>query len=181
MRTADIKKAYFEWMFNLVCKDRYADTISYRKLLEYLHSVEFIYCIPNDSDRYDDGLDLRYRFAYIHPEFRDAERYLVGPCSVLEMMISLAIRCEETITTDPKIGDRTGQWFWKMIVTLGLGATTDNRFDEKYVEEVVSKFLHRKYESDGKGGLFQVKGCDCDLRDVEIWNQMCYYLDTLYG
>ena len=34
-------------------------------------------------------------------------------CSVLEMMIALAIRCEEHIMDDPDVGNRTGQWFWK--------------------------------------------------------------------
>lgn len=43
------------------------------------------------------------------------------PCSVLEMIIALAIRLEEHIMDDPDIGNRTGQWFWDMIVSLGLG------------------------------------------------------------
>ena len=38
------------------------------------------------------------------------------------MMIALAIRCEEHIMDDPDAGDRTGQWFWSMLVSLGLGS-----------------------------------------------------------
>jgi hypothetical protein len=95
------------------------------------------------------------------------------------MMVALAIECEVTIMDDPNIGDRTGQWFWGMIVNLGLGSMTDYKFDDIYVEGVVRRFLDREYEPNGKGGLFTVKNCRYDLRTVEIWNQMCWYLGTI--
>jgi hypothetical protein len=95
------------------------------------------------------------------------------------MIIALAIRCEETYMDDASIGDRTGQWFWGMIRNLGLGSMVDSRFDKLYVEEVVRRFLDREYEADGTGGLFTIKNCDADLRDVEIWYQLCWYLDTI--
>ena len=94
------------------------------------------------------------------------------------MMVALAIRCEENIMDDPSYGNRTGQWFWGMIVNLGLGFMTDSRFDEKFVDDVIFRFLNREYEPDGKGGLFTVRNCKYDLRTVEIWYQMCWYLDT---
>ena len=173
-----IDREYFDWMYNLVCADRFAEDISYRKLLSYLHRIEFIYSISKDENRSKDGIDLRYRFAYDYAGIEDAERYLRGPCSVLEMLIALAIRCEETIMDDPKMGDRTGQWFWGMITNLGLGSMTDDRFDEKHVDECVDRFLYRKYERNGRGGLFTIRNCDCDLRKVEIWHQLCWYLDS---
>ena len=80
---------------------------------------------------------------------------------------------------DPEIGDRTGQWFWGMIVNLGLGSMTDNRYDEDFVTETIERFLDRDYEPDGKGGLFTVRNCDRDLRYVEIWYQLCWYLDNI--
>ena len=172
-----INDEYFEWMCELICSNRYAEAVSYRKLLAYLHSIEFTYSIPRDKNRAEDGLDLRYRFAY-ETNIKHAEDYIHGPCSVLEMMVALAIRCEENIMDDPSYGNRTGQWFWGMIVNLGLGFMTDSRFDEQFVDDVIFKFLNREYESDGKGGLFTVRNCKYDLRTVEIWYQMCWYLDT---
>lgn len=80
---------------------------------------------------------------------------------------------------DPDVGDRTGQWFWGMIKNLGLGSMTDARFDEEYVESVIERFLNREYEPDGRGGLFRIRNCTEDLRNVEIWYQMCWYLDTI--
>jgi hypothetical protein len=169
---------YFEWMYRLVCEGRYSRSVSYRKLLSYLHDVEFIFSIPKDENRARDGVDLRRRFA-LSREYGDLSRYLDGPCSVLEMMIALAIRCEESIMDDTAVGDRTGQWFWGMVTNLGLGSMYDSNFDIEYVEDVVARFLHRKYEPNGRGGLFTVRHCDRDLRDAEIWYQLCWYLDSL--
>ena len=55
----------------------------------------------------------------------------------------------------------------------------DSRFDKKHVEECVDRMLNREYEPNGKGGLFYVRGCTDDLRELEIWSQMCYFLDSI--
>ena len=166
---------YFEWLFKYVSGRRFPRGVSYRKLLMYLHSVEFVYSIRKDSNRYNDGVYLRFRF----PELSEDEvrEYLDDPCSVLEMMIALSIRCEETIMDNTEKGDRTGQWFWGMITNLGLGSCTDDNFDRKYVSEVIDCFLNREYEPDGTGGLFRIRDCHMDLRKMEIWQQLCLYLD----
>lgn len=175
-----IENEYFEWLFRLVCNENQPEDVSYRKLLMRLHRIPFRYSIPKDGNRADDGKNLRHRFACAYPNINDAELYLSGCCSVLEMMLALSIRCEETIMDDPKIGDRTRQWFWGMIKNLGLGSMTNDRFDKKFVDEVVTRFLDRDYEPDGTGGLFTVKNCRYDLRTVEIWYQLCWYLDSCF-
>ena len=180
MKRPRIEDDYFEWMFEIVCRDRYEGNVSYRKLLIYLHDREFTWTLPKDANRAEDGLDLRYQFAY-DTGCACADGYLDGPCSVLEMMIALAIKCEE-IMDDPKVGDRTGQWFWKMIHNLGLGGMIDSRFDSTEVEKVVTRFLNREYESNGVGGLFRVPSYTRlvpDLRRIEIWIQMLWYLDSI--
>lgn len=78
---------------------------------------------------------------------------------------------------NPLYGDRKSQWFWSMINTLNLSGMTDDRFDEFFVKDRVNIFLARKYEPDGQGGLFKIRNCRRDLRDVEIWTQLCWYLD----
>ena len=168
--------AYFEWMYNIVCGDRFPKSISYRKLLKHLHDTEFIFFISRDANRAEDGVNLRYRFAY---ETGYPEVFLGGPCSVLEMIIALAIRIEETIMDDPVVGNRTGQWVWGMINNLELGHMDDARYNGSYVEDILIRFLNRYYEPDGRGGLFTIKNCRDDLRDVELWYQACWYLDTI--
>ena len=80
---------------------------------------------------------------------------------------------------NPAYGDRTKQWFWGMIVNMGISAMTDDVFNRQYVEAAVTRLLNREYEPDGKGGLFTIKDCDRDLRTVEIWYQLCWYLDEI--
>ena len=172
-----IRSDYFEWMYDLMCEGRFAKSITYRQLFTFLHDVEFVYFVPHDENRADDGISLRYRYCLYH-KCEDLEYCLDGPCSVLEMMVALAISCEG-LMDDPQIGDRTGQWFWGMIVNLGLGSMTDERFDIEYVDYVVERFLNREYEPDGKGGLFTVKDSGYDLRKVEIWYQLCWYIDSI--
>lgn len=182
MSRIDVKSDYFEWMFDLVCKDRYSRSNSYRKLLAYLHDEEFTYTMTADVDRAYDGVGLRRRFALSQEDVYDYEyviECLRGTCSVLEMMVALAIRCEEQIMDDPTVGNRTGQWFWKMIVNLGLGSMNDSHYDEIHVMWTIDRFLSREYDADGHGGLFIVKDCERNLRRVPIWEQLCYFLDTM--
>lgn len=106
---------YFEWMYRLVVDDRYSNK-SYRRLFYKLHDTEFAYTIPMDGNRAEDGIELRYRFGR-EQGYRDAviaNCLDIRPCSILEMMIALAIRCEEHIMEDPDIGNRTVQWFWSI-------------------------------------------------------------------
>ena len=174
---------YFEWLYNLVCRDRYPKEISFRRLFMSLHSTEFVYSIARDGNRADDGIELRRRFCLENNFDDDLFEYtqdcLDGPCSILEMMIALAIRCEETIMDDTSRGDRTSQWFWEMVVSLGLGSMTDDRFAPDIVDDILDRFLNREYKPNGEGGLFTIRNCEYDLRDVEIWYQLCWYLDSI--
>lgn len=176
-RTIDIE--YFNWMWHLVRPGAPRRRKTYNRLLLYLHETEFVYSIQNDANRAADGINLRYRFAYDYAGIEDAENYISGPCSILEMLIALSLRCEEHIMDDPDIGDRTSQWFWLMIFNLGLDSMSDDKFNIGYVQERVSAFLNREYEPNGVGGLFVVENCRRDLRTVEIWYQMCWYLSSL--
>lgn len=181
MTRSELNNRYFDWMCQLVLDRRYTKGSSYRKLLRFLNHIDFTYTIAMDGNREGDGIDLRYRFGYENSyETSMIATYLDNrPCSVLEMMIALAIRCEEHIMDDPDIGNRTGQWFWDMIVNLGLNSMTDAKFDEDYAKEVIERFLDRRYEQNGEGGLFTVEHYNRDLRTVEIWYQMCWYLEEL--
>ena len=173
-----IEKEYFEWMYKLVVNDRYSRTSSYRKLMRALDETEFYYDIPMDGNRFEDGIDLRYKFGrkkgYEDGEIAVALDY--RPCSVLEMMIALSLRCEDQIMTDPDRGNRVGQWFWEMVVSLGLGGMNDLNFDERYFDKVMTRFLNRTYKKNGEGGLFTISDRSKDMRTTEIWYQMHWYL-----
>lgn len=181
MTRSELIDEYFNWMYQLVLDTNHKGR-SYKKLFKYLNSIDFTYTHPMDSNRVEDGEDLRYRFAYIC----DVPQTIVGnylddrPCSVLEMLIALAIRCEETIMYDIDQGDRTPEWFWSMIANLGLDDMSDAHFNQPYVDDVIFRFLNRDYLPNGQGGLFTIDNCSEDLRNVEIWYQLCWYLNTYY-
>lgn len=180
MNKNELKKRYFEWLCMLVPNHTYI-SVSYKKLLSMLDNIDFTYIVPMDGNRYEDGIELRYRFGY---EQRYDERYIAEylddrPCSVLEMMVALAIRIEEHIMDDPEIGNRTGLWFWNMIKNLNLKLMHDYSINEEFVREKIQRFLERKYARNGMGGLFTIEGSNKDLREAEIWYQACWYLDNV--
>jgi hypothetical protein len=181
MTRDELINEYFDWMYQLVSDRRHSRNNSYRKLLSKLHNIDFTYTIDMDGNRASDGIDLRYRFGYEN----GYEDYIIAsfldnrPCSVLEMMVALANRCEETIMDDPEIGNRTGKWFWEMVKNLGLESMDDSNFDRDYVLQTIDIFLNRGYERNGKGGLFVIGHPKRDLRTVEIWYQMNWYLDSI--
>lgn len=174
-----VNSDYFEWMYELVSGDRFAKGLTYRKLLTFLHDVEFVYFVPYDENRAAKGISLRYRYCVIN-EREELECYLTGPCSVLEMMIALAMDCEE-LMDNLTLGDRTGQWFWEMIANMGLGSMNDTNYNEWLVNDVVTRFLDRDYEPDGRGGLFRVRGWTRDMRTMEIWHQLMAYINDMPG
>lgn len=172
---------YFDWLCDFT-EDRYHFGDCYTKLLMCLHDVEFRYLIPLDENRALDGIDLRWRFACDmgwQGQWRDVRDILQGPCSVLEMMVALACRCEDTIMTNPDIGSRTSFWFWMMIDNLGLTDMDNDKFDINEVMYKLNIFLDREHEPNGKGGLFYIENPRRDLREVEIWYQMCWYLCSI--
>ena len=171
-----IREQYYKWL----CKKVFtARRRHYKRLVKYLHSVQFTYTISSDRNRYEDGIDLRGRFAY-EKGYDEADIFEMmddDPCSVFEMMVALAVRCEEHIMEDLDIGDRTNQWFWVMIDSSGLDALNDANFNSSEAEIILNRILNREYGPCGEGGLFFIPGCNHDLRETEIWYQLAWYLN----
>lgn len=175
-----INEEYFNWLKNTVTKQVYSANFSYDKLLYFLYCYDFIPTedIPKDNNRAIDGLDLRYRFGdeygYSYDTINDN---INTPCSMLEMMIGLSVRIEETIMDNPQYGNRTPQWFWGMVASLGLGKQDDKNFDPRYCDDILQRFMNRNYSANGSGGLFTIDNPDCDMRTIEIWWQAARYLN----
>lgn len=175
----ELTNAYFAWMYQLVFPDR--NDISYRRLLMYLNNVTFYPVLDMDENRVQDGEDLRYRFGYENRHIDPGIGTLLDcrPCSVLEMMVALALRIEESIMADPQMGNRIPHWFFEMLRSLGLDDMTDEMFDRRRVTNIIRNFLERKYAADGKGGLFTIPDSVRDMRNAEIWYQANWYLDSI--
>lgn len=171
-----MKTKYFNWIYKQLVSPKGR---SYKKLFKHLHSIEFKYIIEMDENRAADGVNLRYRFLYAKGLDSNLMDY-TEPCTVLEMLTALAIRCDETMG-NWGANDGAKQWFWEMLNNLNLGLMTDDVYDEQYIDEVIFAFMNRQYQPDGVGNIFIVPYCEQDLRTVEIWYQMCWYLNTLLG
>lgn len=167
-----INRGYFNFLVDIVCdkkKSKY-----YSQLLETLYDTEFVSYDIMDDCRISDGYRLRDLYSgYVE----DSEYYISKPCSILEMMVAFARRIEMELMYDCDLGDRTGHWFWKMIGNLGLLDQDNGRFNELYVTIVLHRFVEKQYESDGKGGLFYIENAVEDVSEMDIWSQMCLYMN----
>lgn len=165
-----MEKLYFEWLCDKVCCAR--NKQKYSKLLTRLYYTEFAAQIPMDENRCSDGLNLRYIFSQEMNIAEDMSDIPINGCSILELMIALAVRCENDFMSDLEEGDRTDQWFWRMIFSLGLEAQHDINYNDSIVENILLTFIFHQYQPDGKGGLFYIENSKMDLRGLEIWDQL---------
>lgn len=174
----DIAGRYFDWLYERVCGDWEPRGLSFHRLLAFLYNQNFTPSCELDGARAEDGLDLRYRFAQTQNiVYQDIQDAFAGiPCSMLEMMVALSIRIEEHILEDAASGNRVGQWFWNMVVSLGLVAMDDTRFDEERAQSVLDRFNAREYQPNGAGGLFTLMYPKEDMRPIDIWYQLMGWL-----
>lgn len=164
-----LEDRYFEWLTEKVEHNNLVKNHYY--LLDTMFSTNYIWSVPNDDNRSMDGEKLRERYGW--------DGHFSG-CSVLEMLIALAERCEHEIMGEPGDTDRTYKWFWEMVDNLGLIYFDDDHFDSDQVDYILNDWLYRRYRKDGNGGLFPLKHPGKDQRKVETWFQMCAYLDENY-
>jgi len=160
----------------------------YSNVLHLLHSINFQYIRPLDENRLKDGINLRYHFScgckipynIVYANFNN------NTCSMLEMMASLAKRCEDDIMSDYKYGDRTSEWFYMMFCNLGLDKYDNDRwncyFSEAEITDILYRFMDIGYNSDGSNGnLFITNNPNIDLRNMQIWDQMCLCMNQILG
>lgn len=158
---------YFLWLVRRVKVDiRSNPDTSYLLLMRTLFEKEFYWTLPFDEHRAMDGIELREQF------FKDKTE--LGPCSVLEMLVALALRCDRDLLGDGS--DRSYVWFWDMIENLGLEIFVDTKFDPFEVDIIIDRWLDRDYESNGCGGLFHTSDPTQDMRNLEIWWQLQLYV-----
>jgi len=174
MNKDEFSKSYFTWMYNLA----FGNHPNYKMLFNTLNNIEFTYIHPYDENRLEDGVSLRYDFCYRNNLPYDvADSYFDNKhCSVLEMMLALAIRCEDHFVSNPIF--TVERLFFDMLKSLGIHTMTDRVYDRTKVISSINTFLNREYEPNGKGGLFTID-TDKDLRKEEIWYQMCWYTNTI--
>lgn len=166
---------YYNWLLRQI---NYNPGESYDILLEELFESEFHWLIPNDDNRAEDGIQLR--FIFMDEEDWSTEPIAEKPCTVLEMLIGLARKIESEVMWNGET-NRTSQWFWMMINNLKLNQFSDQKFDLNQFLFILNQFLTRNYEKSGSGGLFPLRENGVENQQkVEIWYQMQSFLMENY-
>ncbi len=172
MISLPLDDAYLEWLYAQVGPVREKrSSKTYWNLLRLLYTKEFIWLIPNDDNRVEDGRELRHEFVNsLNLHHIDREWMSLG-CSFLEMLIALSGRFAFEAG-----GDRA-YWFWHFLRVLDLDIYTDNmQLPLEKIDDTLDTVIWRTYRSDGHGGLFPLKHPHEDQTEVELWYQLGAYL-----
>jgi hypothetical protein len=167
----DLEAAYFKWLYPQVIDTEHRNR-PYEGLLMLLYFKEFVWTVPNDDNRIEDGLEIRREFLATQ-----RTRYeLTLPCSFLEVLIGLSRRLE--FQTD---GTAEG-WAWQLLVNLELHRMADplSRRKQSQVDEILEAVIWRTYNPDGSGGFFPLGWPEEDQTKVEIWYQMAHYVNEMH-
>lgn len=161
--------AYLEWLSAQITPNRQRN---FQELFYILYEKEFFYVVANDNSRIQDVHALR------HACFRDfdVKPYIttdvLGPISVLEVLIALSKRLAWQTSSDPDA------WAWQLLVNLQLNQYS-GRISRRLAEEIdgmLDRLIWRQYEPDGVGGFFPLANPGRDQTEVEMWCQMSAYL-----
>lgn len=166
-----LDESYFLWLYSQVgsVKEKHPARTHW-SLCRQLFTKEFVWIVPNDDNRLEDGRDLRHEF--LDSKELDADdAWMQLGCSMFEMLIGLSRRLAFEADGEPR------DWFWLLMRNLDLERYSD-KYDgfSKTVDETLDRVIWRTYRPDGNGGLFPLRQVEKDQREVEIWYQLNAYL-----
>lgn len=138
-----------------------------------------------DQTRGDDVLYMRQDYIEMFPEEYE-ENDIHQEISVLELLVSLAIKIEDKVMSNPIYGNRTGKWFWTMLDNLELSpefACDDMcKVDYEYVSQVCQRWLNGCFDRNGVGSPFPLRNAPEDVRHISMWRQaMLYFNENFEG
>lgn len=177
IRKEEIEELYFNWLSKKLGPIRDKNPHhSHHILMEQMHSKEFVWKIPNDSNRAEDGIALRDDFADT-TKWGDTRVIRDLPCSFLEMIIALGERASFM-----DIRKRSPDWWtWKMLNNAGLKKYTDDvyldsDFAEQEVNSRLDSIIFRTYDRNGDQSLFPMNSVPRNFRNLELWYQLSHYI-----
>lgn len=169
---APLDELYLTWLYRQFGSVKTTNpTRSYWTLARQLFTKQFIWIVPNDDNRVEEGRYLRYEFMHDSDIDWIDDAWMQLECSFLEMLVALTRRLSFEDGRDPR------EWMRILLDNIGLLQFNDaSEYDHQYVDEVLDRVIWRTYAPDGTGGLFPLHYAKEDQRDVELWYQMCAYL-----
>lgn len=161
---------YLLWVASFVSSED--EMNSYSDLFAMLNSFCFVALIHHDEDRILDAEEMRREFVSELPN--EVAEFPSGP-SVMEVLVALARRLDNVVGYE---SSSPARWFWWMIDSLGMANFKNGTFKQSDGLTILYNFVMRKFEPDGRGSTCYFP-CGKDLRDVDIWYQWMYYLNSL--
>lgn len=173
-----IEELYFQWLYDTYVGFNEQEPETHWRLMSHLQHTRYVWSVPNDDNRAEDGVFLRETFIAKHPQYRRsiAVDFLAQDCSVLEFLIALSERAEFE-SMRPQMW-----WFWEFINNLRLLSLNDTVWERNGARcvaiayHIIEQFLNRQYNYDGTGGLFPLEAPPIDQRRAEVWYQMSTYI-----
>lgn len=179
---------YFRWLVDQV------DGENNENLLYVLSTIDYEWTIPKDSARSDCGVDLRR--TYLDEKGLSSDNWPAeGPCTILEMLISLTYKGFHEILYEPgnSIHDGAANLFWEVLYNINIDKEeyTDDascwqadsiEFTERLIKRKMRKIMRHTYERNGRGSLFplNVNSRNIDMRKECLYMQMQLYISEKY-
>lgn len=172
MQSQPLDEMFLVWLYRQVADPDIKDpSLTYWKLVKQLFTTEFVWIIPNDDNRSEEGKELRQRFIQEEGLDRVDPNWMDIGCSMMELILGLAHRLSFQAEGEPHY------WFWKLMENLDIHRYSDDRrFQRRRVADILDRVIFRTYGADGRGGLFPLEHPDQDMRNVELWYQLSAYV-----
>ena len=166
-----LDELYFKWLYSQVGDPRIKNrNRTYWTILKQLYTKEFVWFVPNDDNRIQDGKELRYEFVDSE-QLEDVDLNWVHlGCSMLELLVGLSRRLAFEAEGQPR------DWFWHLMDNLGVAYPDAYKYDEAAVDSILDRVIYRNYYWNGQGGLFPLQRTEKDQRNVELWYQLSEYV-----
>ena len=121
-----------EWIIDLF--DGYEHVCLFRQLM----TIEFRWTVQLDANLLPCVRKFREKMGrdYDGPK---------GRPTVLEILATLAVECEDKIMHNDDFGNRTCQWFWMMLYNLGVNIYDDAHYTDRTAEEIDEKVIDEVY------------------------------------
>lgn len=174
MDAAPLDELYLRWLYGQVAiVDEQDESLTYWSLFRQMFTTKFLWLVPRDENRLEDGKALRNVFLReqglsrreVDPAWIDIE------CSFLELVMGLSNHLEF------EAGGTVPYWFWKLLENIDLRGFHDAvDYPEDVVEGIIYSVMFRQYNRQGEGGFFPLKEPCEDQRGIELWYQLSAYV-----
>lgn len=151
-------KSYFAYLVEII------DGARNPQLCQMLFDIPFHWDpkIVLDENSAENGKYLRVK--YFEETGNKCDR--TGRCSVLEVLVSMAIGMEQIMAVPGE--EQPERWFWEMIDNLDL--------ENGDAEDKIERWMNRDFTRNGEGGMFPIRHPHQDQRTAPFWQQAMAYL-----